>query len=129
MVLRMILYIVRGTPGSGKGDIARMIAPGHAYSATDYYYKKDGTFQYDPSMLETAHSKCFKAVREDMFKGTEAIAVHNTFVHKWEYENYVDIAVKIGYEIREIICRGDSVVSQYDIPPEKVQRMLKEFEY
>lgn len=125
----LILYIVRGIPGSGKGEIAKALAPDNHYSATDFFYDKTGKFTYDVTRLENVHKKCYKAVQQDMYSGVPVIAVANTFVHKWEYEAYVDTATKLGYSIREIICRGDAVVSQYEVPSEKIKKMLDEFEY
>ena len=63
-----------------------------------------------------------------MMNGVEKIAVANTFVKKWEYENYVDSAIKLGYKVVVIICKGE-FTSIHNIPDAKVQQMLANFEY
>lgn len=124
----LTLYIVRGVPGSGKSEVAEALAPGHHYEANDYFCDKKGNFTYNQNDLDLAHKQCYKNVITDMMSGVEKVAVANTFVKKWEFEPYVDVARKLGYKVAIVICRGE-FVSAYDVPDEKVKSMLKNFEY
>ena len=125
----LMLYIVRGIPGSGKSQIAEILAPEHHYEANDYFYNpKTGEFKYNPYELDKAHKKCFKNVENAMMRGVSKIAVANTFVKKWEYEPYVECATKLGYTVFIIICKG-SFVSPHDIPDSKIRNMMQNFEY
>ena len=124
----LTLYIVRGVPGSGKSEVAEILAPGHHYEANDYFYDKKGEFHYNQYELDKAHRQCYNNVQNDMINGVERIAVANTFVKKWEYENYVESATKMGYKVVIIICKGD-FTSIHNIPDTKIQSMLSNFEY
>ncbi len=124
----LTLYIVRGVPGSGKSEVAELLAPGHHYEANDYFYDKNGEFHYNQYNLDKAHKQCFKNVENDMMNGVERIAVANTFTKKWEYQNYIDAATKLGFKVVIIICKGN-FTSLYDIPDTKIQKMMAEFEY
>lgn len=124
----LTLYIVRGIPGSGKSEVAELLAPGHHYEANDYFYDKKGDFHYNQYELDKAHRQCYKNVENDMMMGMEKVSVANTFVKKWEYDNYISLATKLGYKVVIIICKGN-FTSGYDIPDTKIQNMLANFEY
>ena len=98
-----ILYIIRGIPGSGKTTLARKLAPDANYAADDYFYDSDGNYKFDVTKLDAAHKWCHKAVENAMINGVPVIAVNNTFVRKWEYADYIEMAEKLGYRPGEII--------------------------
>lgn len=124
----LILYIIRGIPGSGKSRLAKQIAPEHNYAADDYFYDKKGNYKFDVTKLDAAHRQCMKNVKNDMMDGVPIIAVNNTFIRKWEYAEYIEVAEKLGYKPIEIICRGN-YGSVHNIPSEKIRSMAQNFEY
>ena len=124
----LILYIIRGIPGSGKTTLARKLAPDANFAADDYFYDSEGNYKFDVSKLDAAHRTCMKNVVNSMMSGIPVIAVNNTFVRKWEYEPYIEMAEKLGYRPVEIICRGN-FGSVHNVPSAKVKSMAMNFEY
>lgn len=124
----MILYIIRGLPGSGKSELAQRLAPKSHYAADDYFVNKNGEYHYDKSKITKAHQVCYRNVENAMMRGDEVIAVANTFTQRDEYTNYIHLAEKLGYKFCEIICKG-SFQSQHDIPSRTLQNMAERFEF
>lgn len=124
----MILYIIRGLPGSGKSELAERLAPDSHYAADDYFVGKDGVYRFNKNYLTKAHQTCYKNVENAMMNGDEVIAVANTFTTKAEYTNYIMLAEKLGYRYCEIICKGE-FQSRHDIPSKTVQNMVERFEF
>lgn len=124
----MILYIIRGIPGSGKTTLAKKLAPDSNYAADDYFYDSEGNYKFDVTKLDAAHKWCYKSVENAMINGVPVIAVNNTFVRKWEYADYIEMAEKLGYRPVEIICRGN-FGSVHNVPSAKIKSMAQNFEY
>lgn len=120
----MILYIIRGIPGSGKTTLGNKLAPEYNFAADDYFKN----INWSPKLLEEAHKDCRNNVEMAMMTGIETVAVSNTFVHQWEIEPYRKMAEKYNYDIIEIIIKSD-FSSIHNVPMEKVTKMKKEFEY
>lgn len=124
----LVLYIIRGIPGSGKSTLARKLCPEYNYAADDYFMDAEGNYKFDVSKLDEAHRQCMRNVENAMLSGVPAVAVNNTFVRKWEYEPYVEMAEKLGYKPVEIICRGN-FGNIHNVPSQKVKSMAMNFEY
>ena len=124
----MILYIIRGLPGSGKSSLAKALAPNANYAADDYFMGKDGVYKFDRFKLDKAHQQCFNNVEDAMMRGEPVIAVANTFTRKAEYEDYIRLAEKLGYTAMEIICRG-TFGSSHNVPEKTLQNMANRFEF
>ena len=100
------LYIIRGVPGSGKSTLAKKLAPAAHYEADAYMVDANGEYAFDPKRLPEVHAMCHQAVREALIAGTTVVAVANTFVRKWEYQRYVDLAVELGVAYEVLVCNG-----------------------
>ena len=122
------LYIVRGLPGSGKTSLAEIVAPGHVFSADDFFYDLgEGRYAFDPTRLKEAHESCQRRTREALTSGAERVAVANTFTQSWEAEVYFKMAHEHGYSSFVVECQSD-FGNVHDVPPEAIERMASRWE-
>lgn len=123
----LILYIIRGVPGSGKSTLARKLAPNAAFEADAYMVDSKGNYAFNPKRLSEVHQKCYDAVRSALMAGSGPVAVANTFVKKWEYQKYVDLAIELGINYEIIVCDG-GYQNIHGVPEEAIQRMKRNWE-
>lgn len=122
-----MFYIIRGIPGSGKSTLARKLAPNAAFEADAYMVDSNGNYAFDPKRLSEVHQKCYDAVRSALMADSGAVAVANTFVKKWEYQKYVDLANELGIKYEIIVCNG-GYQNIHGVPDEAIQRMKNNWE-
>ena len=84
-----------------------------------------------------AHAECFgRFVDALSCDGSRVIIVDNTFIHRWEMDNYIKVAKLVGanvgvYEIRiQTIAELQECIRRnvHRVPAEVVVRMALEFE-
>lgn len=100
----MIMYILRGLPGSGKSTKAQQIAYSHGAErcvivSADHFFERLG--RYDPRRLTRAHAECQLRALEGVMRG-QIVIVDNTNVTRdemWFYRHIGD-ATGIIYEVR-----------------------------
>ena len=122
-----MLHIIRGIPGSGKSTMARKLAPNAAFEADAYMVDQQGNYAFDPSRLGEVHQKCYEAVRNALMQDIANVAVANTFVKRWEYQKYVDLANELGIKYEIIVCNG-GYKNIHGVPDEAIQRMKDNWE-
>jgi len=120
------IYLIRGLPGSGKTTFAKKIAR-IVYEA-DMFFEKDGDYQYDRERLAEAHAWCKERVKEAMLNGFNPIAVANTFVKRWEMEDYLKLAEANYYTVTEVTMSGPVRKSVHKVPDETIERMRLNWE-
>jgi hypothetical protein len=131
-----ILFLVRGLPGSGKTSLATHIWNEYAICEADqYFYDKEGNYNFDPSKIKDAHAWCKNKV-ETMMGDHQLneqyypeIAVSNTFTQEWEMEDYYKLAEKYNYKVVSLIVEnrhgGKNV---HGVPEDKLEIMKNRFE-
>lgn len=125
----MILYVVRGLPGSGKSTLARRLTR-HQFEADQYFVQPDGSYDFERSELGKAHAWCRDQVEKAMADKVEEVAVSNTFTQKWEYQPYLNLAAKHGYQTQIIACAGDPAwANTHDVPQSAIERMRERWEH
>lgn len=120
------LYIIRGAPGSGKTTRAKSLNFPYHYEA-DMYFMQDGEYKFDRTKIASAHAWCKSMVEDAMTTGSDVV-VSNTFVKKWEYAVYEELAKKYSYTVTVEIMTGN-YENVHEVPSEIVQRMKQNFEY
>jgi predicted kinase len=136
-----MLFIIRGVQGSGKSTLAEMIKYSEGCKVSsiegdnwlhfeaDMFFKNpiSGEYEFDATKLPAAHRWCEYNVNKAMEEGRNVI-VSNTFTKKSEYQVYLEMGEKHGYQIQEIICKG-RFQNVHGVPEEKVEAKRKAFEY
>jgi len=130
------LTLLRGVPGSGKSTFAKMITNNYSICEADqFFYDKEGNYNFDPTRLKAAHEWCKFHVETRMKDNQNNpqyypnIVVSNTFTQEWEMGDYFDLAKKYGYKVFTLIVENrHGGVNQHGVPEEKIQQMKDRFE-
>lgn len=122
------LFLVRGLPGAGKTTLAHLIT-NNVFSADDFFYDLDGTYNFRPSQLRAAHESCKVRTKEAMELGISRVAVANTFTQMWEMAPYFELAEEMGYMCVVVISENHhGNESLHDVPQEAIDKMIDRFE-
>jgi predicted kinase len=120
----MILYLIRGLPGSGKSTYAKKLNCCHVEN--DMFSMQNGKYVYDSRLTENARKWCLDmawySLRRDM-----DVVVSNTFTQKSELEPYLMIAHFCKCEIKIITMTGN-YGNQHNVPEEILQKMKDQWE-
>jgi predicted kinase len=122
--VNMILYIIRGLPGSGKSTYAKKIGCFHVEA--DMYYLKDKKYDFDISKAQLAHNWCQETAWAAMENGID-VCVSNTFSQKIEIQPYSDFTAKTGHKIK-IISLTEKYGSVHKVPETTIQNMIDRWE-
>ncbi|EPQ16269.1 NEDD4-binding protein 2-like 1 [Myotis brandtii] len=74
----------RLAPGQLQHDFPRALI----FSTDDFFFREDGTYEFNPDFLEEAHEWNQKRARKAMRNGISPIIIDNTNLHAWEMKPY-----------------------------------------
>lgn len=119
------LFIVRGPFGVQKTEMAQAFCD-DVISCWDYY-EQYGENKFNPELKPLADKYCLDGVNELIKKGTNKIAVANSFSDNDDLVPFITLAKVHGYNIFSMISDNDITTdSRRDVPNEVVlQQMVK----
>ncbi|XP_026531149.1 NEDD4-binding protein 2 [Notechis scutatus] len=98
-----VLVLLRGLPGSGKSYLARVLLEdnpcGIILSTDDYFYQKNGQYQFDADCLADAHEWNWKRAKEAFEKRITPIIIDNTNTQAWEMKPYIALSQQHKYKV------------------------------
>jgi len=125
-----ILYLIRGIPGSGKTYLAKEVINNYKHTINhfeaDMFFELSGSYNFDRSKLNDAHLWCYANTADKLIKN-ESCIVANTFTTKWELSKYINLASKLGVEVKIVKCEGN-FKSIHDVPDDTVEKMKERWE-
>lgn len=130
------VHILRGLPGAGKSTRAKELASSKNIKSVicswdDYFYDKNGKFNYEDSKVAAAYGVCFKKFIESCQKGVSRIIVNNMNIYLHEIATYVEIAQAFNYsfEIENIHCDPKVAFDRkaHFVTEEQYQKMVEDY--
>ena len=118
------VIITRGTSGAGKSSFAELVAEPKVIVCADFFFEKNGGYDFDPSKIGQAHQQCKDAFDAACVNPDVAnIIVANTNTKASDFKYYVDKANEYGYKIVFVVLekRHDGV-NQHNVPSEVLER-------
>lgn len=131
-----VLYLIRGLPGSGKSTTSRHIMNSLSENGVESYHweadmffvdRETGAYNFDASLLHSAHNWCQQQTKWCMNEG-HTVIVSNTFTTQSEMKPYFELAVQYDYKVVVLTCKS-RFKNVHDVPQEALDRMRKRFDY
>ena len=118
----MMVYIIRGTSGSGKSTFAEKLANSMKafWFEADMHYGPE--YDWSPSKLQEAHLACFEATRVAMCSKA-TVVVSNTFCNEKDLQKYIDLAKEHNYLYTVLVVENRSnTVNIHNVPDKVILR-------
>lgn len=136
------VIIVRGCSGSGKTTFIEENYPDAVVCSADDFFEEmamlNGTSyaeEFQPWLLSRAHQFCWGTfIHAVAVMGEKLVAVDNTNICGWEFENFETLAKALGYDVHIKIMPMNEPAEVYHkrnkhgVPLEAIQRMKRNFE-
>jgi predicted kinase len=138
-----VLDIMRGIPGSGKSTEAENRVGNGVIHSTDNLIEAQGDYkEFFQKMIETGnfgelhkmHTQNLNNAKKSMEMGVSPVIIDNTNIKAWEPKAYVEHALSLGYDDKNInfIDVGDGgqtaeVLAQrntHGVPLDKIKQMI-----
>ena len=125
------LYLIRGIPGSGKSTLAYDLqywgVVDEVFEADQYFYDREGNYNFDSSKLHLAHNECQKKTIDTLEQGYN-VAVSNTSTTLSEVNTYKEIAKLTKSKFISLIVENrHGGVNIHNVPEEKLKQMKERF--
>ena len=122
----IILYALRGLPGSGKTSFAKSL--NLQFFEADQYFEKFNDNKYDFKLLKKAHQYCYQSVKEELENGRSVI-VSNTMTSEEEVLEYYSLAKELNVKFVSVILENrHNGKSLHNVPTSSIEKMKKRFD-
>lgn len=125
------LFLIRGLPGAGKTDLAKMLSEERypILAEDDYYHLPDGTYEWTEEKEPLGRQYCIDATLEVLKKGVEKVFVTNVFATHKQIEPYLEAADQYGYRCCVMIVENThGNLSIHNVDPDDFEEMRGIFE-
>jgi adenylate kinase family enzyme len=125
------LYLIRGVSGAGKSTFAQRLWEAgvveRVFEADDWFYAKDGVYQFNAAQLNIAHKTCQQNTRFCLNSG-KSVAVSNTSTTAFEVMVYQQIAEECNAHFISVIVENrHNGVNIHNVPEDKIKQMKERF--
>ena len=118
------LVLIRGLPGSGKCNMASILAMiGYKHFEAGMFFEIGGTYRFDRTRIGDAHDWCQHMTRQALARG-DNVVVSNTFTTGWEMEPYFSMTTRTV----RVIEAKENLANVHGAPPEAVKRLALRWE-
>ncbi len=125
------LVLLRGLPGAGKSDFAKLISEQGKYpffSVDDYFTDSAGQYFFEFSENHKAYKYCLLKTEEALSMGFEKVIVHNTFTMMWEMEPYFKLAEQYRCKIYVLTVEHyHNQQNTHQISEEQIRKMADKY--
>ena len=122
----IILYALRGLPGSGKTSFAKSLNLN--FFEADQYFEKFNNNKYDYKLLKKAHQYCYQSVKQELENGRSVI-VSNTMTSEEEVLEYHSLTKKLNVKFVSVILENrHNGKSIHNVPISSIEKMKKRFD-
>jgi len=136
------LFVCRGISGSGKSTLIEKLSKAFLdsgitfvkCSADDFFFDKEGNYNFDVSQLGRAHKYSQRKAKEAMETNVSVVIVDNTNLKYWEMKPYVEVAKEQKYDVKvlQVHTNIETVLERQvtgkNVPRETVLKMQHKFE-
>jgi predicted kinase len=129
--MKPTLYLIRGISGAGKSTFAQQLfehgVVDRVFEADDWFYAKDGTYQFNAAELNIAHNTCQENARFCLKNG-KSVAVANTSTTEKEVAIYQQIANDCSVNFVSLIIENrNDTKNVHCVPEDKLKQMKERF--
>jgi len=125
------LILLRGLPGAGKTEFAKLLSENNAfpfYSVDDYFTDEVGNYKFDFALNYKAYASCLLHTEAALIAKHIKVIVHNTFTMDWEIEPYFKLAKKCNCSMFVLTVENyHNSQNVHEVSKEQLQKMAEKY--
>lgn len=125
------LVILRGLPGSGKSELAKLLSENGRYPVfgiDDYFTDANGVYQFKFEENFKAYEYCRARTEQAMQAEVSKIFLDNVFSLEWEMEPYFKLARQYQYRVHVLTVENrHHSENRHGVSTDQIQRMAEKY--